>query len=149
MKSLGPKQSSYRLSTEIYTELQTIYRDHHRPQGLSAARIPPPQALGHTETERQENLQQFLKLELGCFSTRKNFQSICVDICWWDNFAYRKLLNFCEIEVTWEANHISLLSCLTQSLILNEWPSENDFGDENGPRWDTKITNLKYFTSMP
>jgi hypothetical protein len=47
----------------------------------------------------------------------------------------------CEIAVLWEANQISPFSRLTQSLIFNEWPSENGFGDENGPKWDAKITN--------
>jgi hypothetical protein len=41
------------------------------------------------------------------------------------------VVNFCEIVVLWEANQISPLSRLTQSLIFNELPSENGSGDEN------------------
>ena len=45
--------------------------------------------------------------------------------------ALRKLLNFWEIALLWEANMISPFSRLTQSLIFNEWPSEVGSGDES------------------
>ena len=39
--------------------------------------------------------------------SRRIKRSICVDICWWNYFTWRKLLNFCEIGVPFEANQIS------------------------------------------
>ena len=55
MKSLGPKQSSSRL----YQSKNSRPISSSSPGPLCRAR--PPQALGHTEPEVQENLQQFLK----------------------------------------------------------------------------------------
>jgi hypothetical protein len=38
------------------------------------------------------------------------------------------------LAVLWEANPITPFSRLTQSLIFNEWSSENGSGDKNGQR---------------